>query len=253
MLTSLRTPRRPAVFGLIAALAVSILPGSLVQPALAVSPDIVISEVYGGGGNSGAPYTHDYIELRNIGGAAASLAGNSIQYASAAGAGFLGANATQLTELPDVTLQPGQYFLVQEASQAAVGVALPTPDLIDPTPINLSGTAGKVAYVTGQTTLGCNGSAGQPCDAAALARIVDLVGYGTTANFFETAQAPAPSNTTSIIRGGTVDTDNNSADFTAGAPDPDPGADAAPGVSTTSPANGAVDVSPTSNIVITLQ
>ena len=132
MLTSLRTPGRPVVLGLIAAMAISILPGAPIQPALAVSPDIVISEVYGGGGNSGAPYTHDYIELRNIGSAAVSLAGNSIQYASATAPGAFGANATQLTELPDVTLQPGQYFLVQEASQAAVGAALPTPDLIDP-------------------------------------------------------------------------------------------------------------------------
>lgn len=29
----------------------------------AISPDVVISQVYGGGGNSGAPFTHDFIEL----------------------------------------------------------------------------------------------------------------------------------------------------------------------------------------------
>jgi hypothetical protein len=33
------------------------------SPAQAVSPDIVISQVYGGGGNSGAMYTHDFVEL----------------------------------------------------------------------------------------------------------------------------------------------------------------------------------------------
>ena len=40
---------------LIAALALSLV--AFVQPAQAISPDIVISQVYGGGGNAGALYT----------------------------------------------------------------------------------------------------------------------------------------------------------------------------------------------------
>lgn len=99
-----RAPGRPVVLALIAALAISILPATPVQPALSVSPDIVISEVYGGGGNTAATYTHDYVELYNRGASPASLAGNSIQYASATGTGNLGANSGQLTELPAVTL-----------------------------------------------------------------------------------------------------------------------------------------------------
>jgi hypothetical protein len=93
-----------------------------------------ISQVYGGGGNSGAPYTHDYIEIFNAGDGPVSLDGLSLQYASATGTGSFGASSTQLTELPNASLQPGQYFLVQEAAGAGNGVALPTPDLIDPTP-----------------------------------------------------------------------------------------------------------------------
>ena len=50
---------------LIAALAFSLV--AFVQPAQAVSTTIVISQVYGGGGNTGAPYTHDFIELFNRG------------------------------------------------------------------------------------------------------------------------------------------------------------------------------------------
>ncbi|MEX1171601.1 MAG: Ig-like domain-containing protein, partial [Chloroflexota bacterium] len=245
---------RPFAFGLIAALAISILPASPVQPALAISPDIVISEVYGGGGNAGATYTHDYIELYNRGSAPASLAGNSLQYASATGTGNFGGTATQLTELPAATLDPGQYFLVQQASNAAVGSPLPTADFVDPTPIAMAAGAGKVAYVTGTASLGCNGSVGQPCAAEALARIVDLVGYGN-ANFFEgTAAAPTISATLAAIRagGGATDTDNNGADFAAGTPDPDSSAeDVAPTVASTVPANGATDVAPDSNVVIT--
>ena len=72
--------------------------------ALAVSPNLVVSQVYGGGGNAGAPYTHDYIEIFNRGTTSASLAGMSLQYTSATGTGNFGANSAQLTELPSVTL-----------------------------------------------------------------------------------------------------------------------------------------------------
>lgn len=185
----------------------------------AASPDLVISQVYGGGGNTGAPYNADYIEIFNRGTAPVSLAGLSVQYASATGTGNFGANSGQLTELPAVILQPGQYLLVQEAT-GANGVPLPPPDVTDATPINMSGSAGKVALVSGPGTLGCNGGSA-PCDATALARIIDLVGYGT-ANFFEGSAAPGLSNTTAAFRagGGCIDTDNNSADFSALAPAP---------------------------------
>ena len=119
--------------------------------------NLVISQVYGGGGNAGASYTHDYIEIFNRGNVSVPLNGMSVQYASATGTGNFGATTTQITELPSVALLPGQYFLIQEASNAAVGAPLPTPDVDDATPIDMSGTAGKVALVTDAMTLGCNG------------------------------------------------------------------------------------------------
>ena len=190
------------------------------QSASAVSPNIVISQVYGGGGNTGAPYTHDFIELFNRGPSTVSLAGWSVQYASATGTGNFGANSGQLTELPSISLAPGQYFLIQEASTAAVGSPLPTPDVVDATPISMSGSAGKVALVNTTASLGCNGGS-TPCSPAQLAQIIDLIGYGG-ANFYEAAAAPTLSNTTSASRAGNgcTDTDNNATDFTAGAPAP---------------------------------
>ena len=190
-------------------------------PAQAVSTDLVISQVYGGGGNTGAPYTHDFVELYNRGASAVSLDGKSLQYASATGTGNFGANAGALTELTG-TLQPGEHFLVQEvAGSGGNGVSLPTPNVIDPTPIDMSGTNGKVALVTGTTTLGCNGGS-TACSAPQAARIIDLVGYGS-ANFFEGAgAAPALSNATAAFRAanGATDTDNNAGDFASGAPNP---------------------------------
>lgn len=71
----------PALVGLSASLAGLGLP----SPALAVSPDIVISQVYGGGGNLNATYTNDFIELYNRGAAAVDVTGWSVQYTSAGG------------------------------------------------------------------------------------------------------------------------------------------------------------------------
>ena len=97
---------------------------------LAASDGVVISQVYGGGGNSGASFTHDFIELFNRGTTPVVLDGMSVQYASATGTGNLGANAAQLTELSG-TIQPGKYVLIHEISQAAVGAPLPANDVPD--------------------------------------------------------------------------------------------------------------------------
>jgi predicted extracellular nuclease len=197
----------------------------LVQPAQAVSTDVVISQVYGGGGAPGATFAHDFVELFNRGSAPVSLEGWSIQYASATGTGNFGANDAQLTPLGG-TIEPGHYLLVQEASDGSAGAALPQADRVDDTPINLGTTGGKVALARRSASLECNGGS-TPCPAGALADIVDLVGYGD-AGFFESVAAPAPSNITSIRRiNSCQDSDNNSADFAAGVPTPRTAAEAA--------------------------
>ena len=189
-------------------------------PVAAISTSVVISQVYGGGGNSGGVYTNDFVEVLNRGTSTVSLAGWSIQYASATGTGNFGSSTTQITPLSG-SLAAGQYLLVQEAAGTNVIAALPTPDVTDSTPINMSGTGGKVALVNTTTPLGCNGSISQPCSPVALATIVDLVGWDG-ANFYEGAPAPATTNPTAVIRnnGGCTDTDNNSADFATAAPAP---------------------------------
>lgn len=180
--------------------------------APAVSTTLVISQVYGGGGNANAPYTNDFIELFNRGTTAIDVTGYSVQYASSTGTTW---QATNLTG----TIQPGRYYLVQEASGGATGSALPTPDATGT--LTLAATAGKVALVNSTTLL----SGACPSSAS----IIDFIGYGTTANcsepmtaFAAANNAPAPSNTTADIRknGGITDTDNNAADFTAAAPTP---------------------------------
>jgi hypothetical protein len=212
--------------------------------ALAVSPDLVISQVYGAGGNTGALFQNDYVELYNRSVSAVDLDAYSIQYASATGTGNFGATAGQLTELPAYVLNPGAYILIVE-SGGLNGSPLPNPNITDGTPIAMAAGAGKVAIVSGDASLGCNGST-TPCPNAAKARIVDLVGYGTGtsgATFFEgSGPAPTISITLADFRAGNgaTDTDDNAADFTSATPNPrTTGADAAPTVASTSPAAGA--------------
>jgi predicted extracellular nuclease len=167
--------------------------------------DVVISQVYGGGGNSGAPFTHDFIELFNRGVTPVNLTGWSVQYQSAGGTG-----TWQVTPLTG-TIAPGGYYLVQEASNAAVGSPLPAPDATGS--IAMAAGAGKVALSS--TTTPFSGS----CASCA----VDMVGYGATASCFEGAgPTGGTSNTTAALRkrGGCFDSNNNNIDFSIGAPNP---------------------------------
>jgi len=191
-----------------------ILPALPVQTAMAVSPDIVISQVYGGGGNSGAQYLNDFVELFNRGTSTVSITGWSVQYASATGSGNFGGNPVTVI---NGSLAPGQYYLVQMAG-GSNGVALPTPDAIGSA--SMSASSGKVVVVNQSTGLACNGGS-TPCSSTDLAAIVDLVGYGS-ANFYEGSPAPGLSNFTADFRtgDGCTDTDDNSADFTASTPNP---------------------------------
>jgi hypothetical protein len=207
--------------GTVAAVAVAALvavPG----PSSAASSSIVVSQVFGGGGNTLGSFQHDFVELFNRGTAPASVNGWSLQYASATGTALLGGAANTFTPLPDVTLPPGGYLLIQEFRGTVGGLpALPTPNVLDTTPINISAIGGKVALVSSASPLGCNGGT-TSCSAAQLAQIVDLVGYGG-ADFHEgAAAAPGTSNQTGSIRlaGGCTDTDQNGTDVVTGTPDP---------------------------------
>ena len=177
-----------------------------------VSSTVVISQVYGGAGCGTAgcsTYKNDYIELFNRGTTPVSLNGWSVQYASATG------TAWQVTNLANVSLQPGQYYLVAEGAGANGVNALPTPDTTGT--IAMSATAAKVALVNTTTAL-----SGQIATGTG-ATIVDFVGYGATANGFEgTGPAPAPSTTTADLRagGGCTETDQNNTDFASAAPNP---------------------------------
>ncbi|MCR6663349.1 MAG: lamin tail domain-containing protein [Luteimonas sp.] len=194
----------------------SVLLGGLF--ATQAQAQVVISQVYGAGGNSGAVLANDYVELFNRGNQPESLSGLSLQYGSATGTGNIGANANQMVVLPATTLQPGQYFLVSLAG-GANGDPLPTPDATGT--ISMAAGAGKVALVNSTAGIGCNGS-NNACSPEQLALILDFVGFGN-ANFHEgNGAAPTISTILAAFRddNGCTDTDDNAADFGTGTPAP---------------------------------
>jgi uncharacterized protein len=205
----LRTTKR-AAFAATVSLA-AILPLSLSATSAQAAGNIVISQVYGGGGNPGAVLQNDFIELFNRSAVAVDVTGWSVQYAAAANA------FTQKTALSG-TIQPGQYFLVQQIAGSTPAPSLPVANVIGT--INLSGSAGKVALVNNNVQLTC-GTAAATC--IGNPAVVDLVGYGTTASNFEGAgAAPQLSVVLSAARSsnGCTDADNNASDFSAVTPNP---------------------------------
>ena len=172
---------------------------------------VVISQVYGGGGNTGATLKNDYIELLNHSSTSVDLSGWSVQHLPTSGSTW------SVTPLTNFILQPGQYFLIQESQGAGGTDLLPTPDAVGT--ITVSSTSGKVALVSNSTMLTGTCPTGSG--------IVDFVGYGNTsgntANCFEgSAPVPTLTNTTAALRlsGGCFDTDDNSHDFVTGNPNP---------------------------------
>jgi lamin tail-like protein/thrombospondin type 3 repeat protein len=185
--------------------------------AAPANAQVRISQIYGGGGNTGAQYLSDYIEIYNSG-APQSLAGWSVQYNSA-----VGTTAFFVTPLPSVVLGTGQYFLVKEAdgtsTVAGQSMALPTPDATGT--ISMAAGDSKIAIVSSTVAL----TGGAPTDVT----IVDFVGSGPTATQREpliggTATQNAVTNSvahaTYRLGCGNQDTNVNAPDFAVGQPSP---------------------------------
>jgi len=162
---------------------------------------VVISQVYGGGGNSGAKYTHDFIELFNRGSEAVTLKGYSLQYASATGS----FTATNTQVLADITIQPGKYYLIQQAKGNGGTDALPTPDQAPTAFLSLGGSNGKIALVSNV----------DPITDVTDKEIVDFVGFGTSDEFEGYGPIAALSAVNSGQRKlkGCKDTNDNKNDF----------------------------------------
>ena len=187
--------------------------GAIKKASASISEHVVISQVYGGGGNASAPFNKDFIELYNPTDQEVSLEGWSVQYASSAGTTWTPTNLSG-------TIPAYGYYLISEAG-GATGEELPAPDASGS--IAMAAASGKVALMN--TTKA--GTGNMP------AGTVDFVGFGA-ANAYEGTGPTKPNltNTTSAQRrpyanvapakglGNAWDSDDNTNDFVAGVPTP---------------------------------
>lgn len=177
---------------------------------------VVISGVFGGGGNSGPPvaaYNADFIQLYNRSNQTVDLTGWSVQYAGpAATTGF--DNVDDRMPLSGV-IKPGQHLLLRYSDAGTVGAALPAPDFaMAPGTGGIGNNGGRVALVRSMGLIGTN------CGDA---NIEDFVGYGLSSICHEgAASTNSPDNDTGVVRkgGGAQDTNQNFNDFDVAAPTP---------------------------------
>ena len=178
--------------------------------------NVIITEVYGGGGNSGTTYKTDFVELFNTTSANIDISGWSIQYYSAAGTGLCG----NVFEIPaGKIINAFSHFLIQGAAGGSGTMDIPTADAT--CILNFSGTGGKIILY--------NTNAAQTIDITSISSItgnssfMDYVPYGTATPIWGSALA-ATTNTTSASRkyvsGSFSYTSNVGNDFEIVAPNP---------------------------------
>jgi predicted extracellular nuclease len=185
--------------------------GALIPPAAANTSGtgVVISEVYGAGGNAGAVRNADYVELYNPTDAAISVADDYIHYRSATGSS--GGTPFRLSG----SVPAHGHYLIQMSATGANGAALPTPDA-GPAGFSMAGAGGQVFLLSQSTAITTAG------DMKNVAGVVDMVG-ADTATSFETAPTDDPASATKSLNRSAAgaDTDSNLADFSLQDPTPE--------------------------------
>ena len=175
-----------------------------------LSDVLFISEVYGGGGNSGAPFTHDFIEIYNHSENIISLAGKSIQQAPAN-------SATWKSYALTGDIQAKSYYLIQLATEKdPIGVELPLSDFSGSAAVAVSGFKVALVNSTGKLT---------GVDDSTNTDLIDFIGAGSSANYYYGAKASVPTdNKKSVTRkftnGIPSKENNNSVDYITANPSP---------------------------------
>ena len=178
---------RTTFLKLLMALALVLLIAAAPQHTFAqIANHVVIAQIYGGGGNTGAQYHNDFVVLYNPTSSPVSLSGWSIQYATSAGSW----NGTVDGPISGTIAAHG-FFLIQGAAGTGAGASLPTPDADFSGGPNFSATNATLALVNNATQL-----AGDP---SGNANVIDYIGYGT-AMYHEGTAVGVLSNTTAGTR-----------------------------------------------------
>ena len=175
--------------------------------AFAVSPNVRISQVYGGGGGTNvlATYSQDYVELFNASSDPVDISGWTVEYGSATGS--WGSSGTNIFTFPAASSIGGcSYVMIACGTAGTGGAAFPiTPDFNGT--LTISSTSGKIALFNAVNT-------NLACGLELAGTLVDKVAFGT-ANCAEGTAAGVLTVSSAAVRtfGGAKDTDDNLVDF----------------------------------------
>ena len=174
-----------------------------------------ISQIYTRGGESGAAFRSDFVEIFNGGTAPVDINEWSV-YVKGLGGDPSGFGRVFLTS-QNAGVEPGHFVLVRMGSGGTNGSPLPQPDAsavifgFEESLFNMNADSAQVALLRkGAPDPPRNGCPVLPSDG-----IEDYVGYGNSVCSEGGQPAPAPGLTTALVRrgGGCVETNNNAADF----------------------------------------
>jgi 2',3'-cyclic-nucleotide 2'-phosphodiesterase (5'-nucleotidase family)/predicted extracellular nuclease len=187
-----------------------------VVPTPPTANHVVISEVWGDGGFTGAPFKNSFVELYNPTNDAISLAGSALAYLPSSNNGTIG--TTQRVNLAGSIPAKG-YYLISGYSNGSAGEALPASDAT--TTINWHYQNGTIALLDTQSAFSIPGG-----DLAGVEHVTDAVGYGGNTAYVPVAYEGAPTGTNTGLAVSAVrspveaDSNNNSVDFTTDSPTP---------------------------------
>src|SRR5438094_1300597 len=203
----------PFVTVIVIALLITAAETSALGQATADS-NIRISQIYTRGGEPGAIYQNDFIELFNRGNSFVDINGWTLNIMSIEGssASVVGIRFVSNTSIP---VPPGAHLLFQFTGSGTNGQPL-NGDFPIPF-VNLGSTGGQIALLGKDQTL----PAGCPASPDLTGAVVDYVGYGTaTCSEGTPTLAPSAAKSLQRIGGGCTDTNNNLADFSFADPNP---------------------------------
>jgi hypothetical protein len=175
--------------------------------------NIRISQIYTRGGESGAIYQNDFIELYNRGNSVVDISGWSLNITSFEGSFNSGTRVFLSTS--GITIPPGMHMLFAFKPGGSNGTPL-NGDFPISLP-NLGSTGGQITLIAKDKILppGC------PASPDLTGAVVDSVGYGTVSCGEGTVTlAPPATKSLTRINGGCTDTNDNLADFSFADPNP---------------------------------
>lgn len=190
-------------------------------------PNIRISQIYTRGGEAGATFQNDYIELFNRGNVDVDLTGWSLNISNFSGIPpniQYSATNIKLFSATGMIMSPGRHLLIKFGGNGTDGQPLNLSD-INLNPFPLSETGGQIVLLGKDKTLPFSYCPAAPDLTGA---VVDYVGYGIAICYEKTVTlAPPQDKALWRIGGGCTDNNDNLADFSFATPNPRTRGDAA--------------------------